>query len=300
MLDVTHVTGAQSPFPPLSDKLSFKVAERKVAWLDKFGAPQVIEPQKALVGLVDDKPLWLANVGENYKVVHNTELFPYIEQHMTRVIDAQYLRNVTVREHTAYGGRDCYREYLFNDLKCDIGKGGDISFRLLVGNSYGAKAVTLMAGAEDGFCANGMIFGHAEKQARKHTSGVTMHGLASWVEGAVKQFAAYGTKLSQYNMTPVTPAKEGMLFDYLRDKGLLSDRMANRMREEMRNEARDRLGDTPIGQRVPNLWHLNSALTRWATHDAVRDTGNDHAANTRIQRTEHVARVMAAAEKVLA
>lgn len=288
MLDnVTHVSA--NPFPE-SSKLYFPVVERQNAWIDKHGNAHAIDKQKSLVRHTDNGPMWLANVGENYKVVHNSELFPYMEDVMRQCIDPKYLTDVTVNDQMAHYGRDCYREYIFNNLKCDLDR-GDVAFRMILGNSYGSKAVTLLYGAIDFWCSNGMIIGQSEKQTRKHTSGVSITGFEQWVYDAFSQFVSYGQKLRHYDDTMIDLTNEDGLFVYLQQKNLLSGQMARRMQADMHTERNKRSGRDVR----PSLWDLYCALTSWASHDAVRDTGNDHEVNTRIQRTRHAERVITAA-----
>lgn len=290
MLDDTTMSH-HNPFPQDS-KLYFRVVERTNAWIDRHGKAHNITKQKSLVRETDTGPQWLANVGENYKTIENRELFPHVERHLLDVLDPMYTQNVNTIEHMSYGGRDCYREYQFPDLKCDVGGRGDVAFRLIVGNSYGAKSVTLLSGAIDFFCTNGMIIGSHEKQARRHTSGLEVTGLDNWINNSVSQFVAHGKRIERYNDTMIDLTKEDGLFEYLRDKGLLSERHARAAQARMHTERNQRSGRDV----QPSLWDLYSAMTHWASHDDIRDTGNDHEANTRIQRTQHAERVIRAAD----
>lgn len=290
MLDYGN-TCYSNPFPQES-KLYFRVVERPIGWLNQRSNEYTqIEKQKALIRAYAGGGTWLATVGENYKLVENCELFPHVEEHMTRVIKREYLEGVKTRESMSYLGRDCYREYIFPNLK--MPNDPDISFKLTISNSYGAKAVTCMYGAEDAFCSNGMIFGTAEKNARKHTSGLSLYGVEEWINGAVRQFTIHGKRIERYTATRIDLTREDGLFDYLVKKNLLSARRARETQHAMHREVDKRAPK----QARPTLWHLYSALTDWATHSEVRDTGNDHEANTRIQRTQHAERVIVAADK---
>ena len=287
MLDFTDGNMSYpNPFPQDSE-LYFRVVERPIGWFNERTKEHVrITKQKALVRAAAGGGMWLANVGENYKLIENRDLFPHVEQHITHVIKPEHVAGVTVRDSMSYGGRDCYREYLFKNLT--IPNKPDVAFKLMVGNSYGAKAVQCMYGAEDGFCSNGMIFGTAEKHARKHTSGLTLSGVEDWINGAVRQFTIQGQRIERYDATYIDLAREDGLFDYLVSKNLLSAQRATQAQWAMHQERNKRQGrDTR-----PTLWHLYSALTDWASHSDVRKTDNDHTANTRIQRTMHAERVI--------
>ena len=291
MLDFNNGDKCHSPFPQES-KLYFRVAERELGWKNERTSEYTgITKQKALVRAYAGGGQWLANVGENYQLVENKDLFPYVEQHFIDNVQPELLHGVTVVEHESYNGRDCYREYRFPNIKCPSHK--DVAYRAIVGNSYGGKAVSLLSGAIDFFCTNGMITGASEKQARKHTSGFTLAGVDQWISDSLSQFADHAKRIERYDNMHIDLTKEDALFEYLVDKKLLSDQRARQARSAMHQERNARAGrDTR-----PTLWHLYSALTDWASHADVRDTGNDHAANTRIQRTMHAERVINAVDK---
>lgn len=298
MLDNTTVTRVNGPiFPPLSDKINFPVIERQIGWHSgKTGNWYGTSGHKMLLRVRGEHvPTKLAIVGDSYKVVHNSDLFPYIEDAMQHRMDAHVLAGVQVSEQASHGGRDCYREYTFPNMKCDLHGAGDVAFRLIVGNSYGAKAVTLLCGAIDFWCSNGMVFGAHEKVARKHTSGITLHGLDKWIDEAQRQFVSESKRLQKLNAMPIGTKAMDDLKKLLTDKSLLSARHAEQIMEATLREAQNR----PGGGGKPNAWHMYSALTDWATHSNVRDTGNDHEANTRIDRSKHVTRVMQSVERFL-
>lgn len=298
MLDnVTRVTN-EPLFPPLGAALDFAVAERPIGWYSvKQAKWYKTTGHKMLLRVGADKePQKLAIVGDTYKVVHNRDLFPYIEHHMAQRLDADMLVGVTVREMVSYGGRDCYREYIFPNMKCDMRGEGDVAFRLIIGNSYGSKAVTLLAGAIDFWCSNGMIIGSHEKTVRKHTSGISLHGIDTWIDGALRQYVSHTKKLKQWRNTPMGFESFEQIKELLTAKSLLSARQADDLYGEVSRETRERTGVDAMTQ-GRTMWHLYSALTRWATHSEVRNTGNDHEANTRIERGLHVTRVMDVIEK---
>lgn len=283
-------------FPPLSDALSFPVIERSIGW--HSGKTDQWYPTEGHKMLLRTRgvhvPTKLAIVGDNYKVVNNSELFPYIEKGMASVMTPDQMHGVTVRDKSAYNGRDCYREYIFSNMKCDL-KGGDVAFRLIVGNSYGAKAVTLMCGAIDFWCSNGMVFGVHEKTARKHTSGLTLNGLDQWIRQAQATFVSNSARLQKMTQMPIGTTAFKQIEELLSDEALLSARHAAQIMESTRKEAQNR----DVSVLNANAWHLYSALTDWASHGDVRDTGNDHEVNTRYERSRHVERVMHAVEKHL-
>jgi hypothetical protein len=278
---------------PADSVMYFPVKERKNAWIDRFGTAHEVEKVKSIVRLEGNEPVWLANVGIDYQLVENKVLYPHIEEHLMQIMKPEHLVDVIVKDNMSFGGRDCYREYIFTNLKCDIGGDNDISFRLIVGNSYGSKAVSLMYGAIDWWCSNGMIVGQSEKKARKHTSGLTLDGLDSWVLDGVAQFTSHGAKMWDWNHTRLPLYMHEELFTRLTESGHMTVSFAKEIHLATIDEANDRITN---GSYI-NLFHLYSALTRWSTHGAVRETANDHEANTRIARSLRVNTIMDAATK---
>jgi hypothetical protein len=286
MLDIT-TDNTRYPFPPLSDKLNFRVGERRCGWYnERTGTWEPNNDKKVIVREIAGGGRPLATVGCNYKRLDNSELFPGIEQYIIDTIDDKYLTRVTVKEHVAHGGRDCWREYIFHDLTCP--NHDQVAFRLIVGNSYGGMSVKMMAGSIDFFCTNGTVLGSFDRHARRHTSGLSVTGLTQWVQGALDEFVAYGARIEKYDNMPIDLTKEDGLFEHLVKKGVISAQRARVIQPAMHKERNTRAGrDTR-----PNMWHLYSALTDWATHAEVRDTGNDHKANTVFHRQQSVERVI--------
>jgi hypothetical protein len=278
----------------LDDQIYFPIVERDNAWIDRHGAVHRIAGHKSLIAYIGGKSHWLANVGKDYKVITNRELFTYVTDNVTRVMAPDQLQGMQITHKIAYGGRDCYQEMVFPNMRCDL-RGGDVAFKLIIGNSYGAKAVTLICGAVDFWCSNGMIFGSHEKTARKHTSGITLVGLEKWIKQAQAQFVSQGTRLEKLESMNVHASVLDRIKDMITDQSLLSARHAEQIMESTRVEADKRTGS----RKDTNLWHMYSALTNWASHGSVRDTGNDHEASTRIERSRHVERVMHAVEGFL-
>lgn len=291
--NVTKIAPAPSPFPEGS-KLYFPVVQKRLFYRhDNTRKP--VATHKLLARKTDDSVTPLSIVGIAYKVIRNDELFPHVEQRMRERLDPHLLRGVQVSEQMSYHGRDCYREYVFPNLRCNVQGSGDVAFRLIIGNSYGAKSVSLIAGAIDFFCTNGMIIGTHERTARKHTSGLTVQGLDAWIGDSVTYFTQHTERMQSWAGIPISHTQVDGLFEHLSSRNLLSTRHAAAMAEAMDAE-RLRRRRSPADPAHMTMWHLYSALTAWASHGIVRDTGNDHVANTRIERGHHVNRIMSAAQ----
>lgn len=288
--NVSDITKRVSPFPQAST-LYFPVIERPDGWQDKHGNWHKDDSVKKLIRVTDRKAHVLATVGKGYRVVLNRDLHEHIEQRMLTNFEPRMLRDVEVRDDMAYSGRDCFRHYTFPSIRCDVEGGGSVAFKIIVGNGYGSKSVQLICGAIDFFCTNGMIVGVHEKAVRKHTSGMSLTGLDEWLTGSITQFTRHTDRLQAWSRTAIPSAREDDLFKHLVDRNLVSERHASLLNAAMHYERSRRVGMSG----TPTLWHLYSALTVWATHEGVRETGNDHAAVTRIERGRHAERVIGAA-----
>ena len=256
----TRVPEEQDPFAEHNAKPSiimFPVGQRKIGWVNREGGYEPINTHKALVRVTDDGTAAkvLGIVGDGYKLVHNKELFARVEDTLCKMIPVPSLHGVQINDKLSGWGRLCYREYIFPNLKCDIGGAikSPISFRMIVQNGYGGSALRIHAGAIEHFCTNGMISGEFESTYRKHTSGLEMSGIARTIERALKAFVDSQTKWRRWAETPVKHAAAMELFKELAN----SDRLCENLSQQYMRET-----DT----RGNNLWSVYSALTYYASH----------------------------------
>ena len=256
----TRVPEEQDPFAEHNSKPSvimFPVGQRRIGWVNRDGGYEPINTHKALVRVTDDGTAAkvLGVVGDGYKLVHNKELFARVEDTLCKMIPVPSLHGVKISDKLSGWGRLCYREYVFPNLKCDIGGAikSPIAFRMIVQNGYGGSALRIHAGAIEFFCTNGMISGEFESTYRKHTSGLEMSGIARTIERALKAFVDSQTKWRRWAETPVKHAAAMELFKELAN----SDRLCENLSQQYMRET-----DT----RGNNLWSVYSALTYYASH----------------------------------
>lgn len=269
------------PFPNLTNwKCAFPVVERSASWTDKYENPHKVEKQKALVGLRNGAAHFLAYVGHKYHLLTNIEVFHYIFNKLAEILSPEQLELVEVKEHIDYGGRDTYIEIRFPNIRCDISGRGDVAFRMIFGNSYGGKSVTCVSGAIDFFCTNGMITGAFETRARRHTSGFTLAGIDGWIIDSINEFTSFNDRLKVYANTHITMGGTNALCEHLASNGYISKTFAKELPERIFAESTARGGNNIM----PTVWDVYSAMTTFATHDKIRDTGNDHEFSTRMKR----------------
>lgn len=271
---------------PQESILYFPIVIRTMYWRHRSGQMVAVDDHKIILRRDEhtSKPVQLSIVGRGYKIVHNRELFPAIEAKLAELIEPRYLRSVQTHDEMSYGGRNCYRHYRFPDMRVQFGT-SDIAFRIIIGNSYGEKGVELIGGAIDAFCTNGMLIGRAERRVRKHTKGIEVVHLTKWIETIVRQFWLTAHEWERWSQEVIDRDMVSRLMGVLVNRNQMSERLAAWIIDEFYK--------TSVPVHGSTLWALYSTLTAWATHlPHTRDTGNDHAATTRIDRDIRVAQMM--------
>lgn len=258
-----------TPIRPLPDRspfdryntpnspILFPVGERPVGWRMRTGEYQNTPNHKAIIRLshTGDSAVLLNVVGSTYKVVHNRELLTNMEDTITSLLPADQLEGVQVKDRAAHYGRVCFREYVFPNIRCRIGGStrSDIAFRMIVQNGYGGSALRIHAGAIEFYCTNGMISGEYSSVYRRHTSGVTLHGIPNVVTKALLQFSNDAERWKVWAHKPVQHEAAMNLFRSL----------------AVSNKAKDNLMDQYMREqdhRGNSLWSVYSALTYYASH----------------------------------
>jgi hypothetical protein len=293
-----------SPIPPEHDpfaehnakpsSIMFPVGERRVGWQTRAGGYQRINTHKAIIRVPDVDDTMTLNeesvhvlgvVGTGYQLIHNKELFGRVEQTMRKVMPAHTLDGVQIKDRVSGYGRMCYREYIFPNIKCNLGRDAksDIAFRTIVQNGYGGSALRIHSGAIDFFCTNGIISGEHQSTYNKHTSGLVITGVDRIIERALETFANNQTKWAKWTQTPVKHAAAMDLFKEL----AASDKLCENLGMQYLREQEER---------GPNLWSVYSAMTYYASHAEgefkLRATteAQDSVAATMLKRELNVAR----------
>ena len=255
-------------------------------------APALFEPIKG-AGVVDglgyqnfrtDTEQALGAVQERYKIVQNHELFDSLASALDGAAPARALEGAKIKPSTSYGGRQAFADIAFPQLTEDLiqarGNATALTFRLLLWNSFdGSSPVRLAAGAIDGFCTNGMIFGSYDLFGRRHTKGFSQKDLSDFVGNS---FVLFQEKITELRRETFKPIELTQAEDFLKKN--FSERRAAQLLERFAVESQER------GQTV---WALRSALTFYASHNssqfAVRNTGQDSAAAVLYGRENEIA-----------
>ena len=258
-LDTTG-TPDEDPFAKYNTPNSvimFPVAERHVGWETRQGSYDRIRSHKAIIRVAPGggSAHVLSVVGSGYKLVHNKDLYSHVETTLCKQMQHHELAGVMVKDRVSGWGRVCFREYVFPNIKCQLGGGtrSDIAFRMIVQNGYGGSALRIHAGAIEFYCTNGMIRGEYQSAYRKHTSGLMVSGIGNAVSGALSVFADSQNLWRRWAATPVPHQAAMDLFRELANSERLRENLSTQYLRE--REAR---GD--------NLWAVYSALTYYASH----------------------------------
>lgn len=278
------------PFNPSKTELgtlNFSVSKIPMSFtLRKRGqkVPNHVPDHEVLVR--DDTGEVLTVVGKNYGIVQNKELFSDIDRQIASIFSKGKLRGATVRNDLAYSGGICMREYVFPAVKYSkklADKKANLCFRLVVVNGHGGTALKVIAGAFDGYCLNGTIFGEAQASfLRRHSKGARVADITSQISAAVKLFPKMCKLYDLWASTGVTDRAVKSLLDSTE----FSERIREKLFARWMRESEDR-GAT--------VWAFYSALTYYARDDkkefAIRETKRDHKVATLLNRERSVAKV---------
>jgi hypothetical protein len=226
----------------------------------------------------------LGMVKERYQVVQNADLFESLAHALEGAAPARALEGAKIKPKTSYQGAQAFADISFPRLTEDLiqarGNATALTFRLLLWNSFdGSSPVRLAAGAIDGFCSNGMIFGSYDLFGKRHTKGFSQVDLENFVGNS---FLLFQEKITELRRETFAPIELEQAEEFL--KKSFSERRAAQLLERFAVEAQER-GAT--------VWALRSALTFYASHNssqfAVRNTGQDSSAAVLYGRENEIA-----------
>jgi len=274
------------PFNPLKTELGdldFSVSKVPMSFNMPKGGREVPD-HDALVR--DDTGEVMTVVGKNYGIVQNRELFSDIDRQIASIFSKSKLRGATVRNCLAYKGGICMREYAFPAVKYSkklADTKTNLYFRLVVVNGHGGTALKVIAGAFDGYCINGTIFGEAQASfLRRHSKGARVADITSQISAAVKLFPKMCKLYDSWAATGVKDRAVKSLLDSTEFSEQIQEKLFARWKKES-------------NIRGATVWALYSALTYYARDDenefAIRNTKSDHKVATLLNRERRVAKV---------
>lgn len=265
--------------------LDFVAYERPLWYEGATGTRYSNTGHKALVRMKDGTPTTLNVVRETYKVVQNRELFDAIHSGLLAALEPRDLIGAQIKDKIAYDGTQCFREYIFPNVRVESPERDNIMFRVIVQNGFGTGAIKLFSGAIDAFCWNGMVIGEYTRTYAKHTKGVQISKFDEAVRGSIHMFWKQRDLYKELAGKKVLDPK--LVEDFFTHN--FGDRLGARLYHQYQIEATKR-GYT--------LWAVYSAMTHYASHAddnfPTRNTGNDHLAATMMKRENDVRNAVAA------
>lgn len=273
----------------LSSPLAFKAYERPLWYEGRHGDKFDNTGHKALVRMVHDAPVCLNVVRNTYKVVQNEELFNLIHSELTSAVTPSELASCQINDKISYNGAKCFREYIFPDIAVVSPEKDKIAFRIVIENGFGTGAIKLHAGAIDFFCTNGIILGEYTSAYAKHTSGLTLDRFHRAVKDAIRMFWTESERWQ--NLKNLKLKDDDTIKLWLKDE--FGERLASKLFHQFEIERRARGGS--------HMWALFSVFTQWSSHEHIqpmRNTANDHAASTMMQRETRVRRLFSNEETI--
>ncbi|WKV16940.1 hypothetical protein [Microcystis phage MJing1] len=271
--------------------ISFPVAERAIFAQGRSEGGIPADDFKAIVREWNGGPVVLGVVGKKYGVLPTGRAVDSVLDTLEQALPTKAFEGGMRRNLIAYKGAMTACEIVLPALRGDIeaptGHKTTVGYRVILRNTYdGSGSVRLMTGMVDFFCTNGAVSGDFEAASYRHSSGLNVARLLPQVQKSLDRFARDVQRLKVW-------AKAGLeradVEAALKDVGV-SERKQQRLLQMFDGEAEVR-GRT--------MWALMSALTADATHGAVRDTGNDHAAATVLDRQQEAARITERLAQVL-
>ena len=237
---------------------------------------------KHIVRMWKNRPLSIGLVGKNYKLLKNRELGEGIEDTFMETLTPEELKNVDRRDRISYMGGTCIRDYIFPNIRADIGsERSDIAFRAIVINGYdGSSSFKFYHGAIDFFCANGMVTGSYDMIVKRHTSGLSVPRLTDRLRQSIDIFYKQSEQWKRWVGKEICDEDAEECYKAMPN---ISERRVQQLMRQFRIEC---------GSHGRTIWALYSAATFYASSDhgefSIRETNSDHKASTLMNREQQV------------
>jgi hypothetical protein len=274
-------------FSPESE-LYFDVWERPAYFMGRNGIGPAStnyyeDPtHKHIVRMWKDEPVSIGLVGKNYKLLKNRELGEGIEDTFMEVLTPKELKDVTRRDRISYMGGTSIRDYIFPNIRADIGsERSDIAFRAIVINGYdGSSSFKFYHGAIDFFCVNGMVTGSYDMIVKRHTSRLSVPRLTDRLRQSIDIFYKQSEQWAHWVGKEICDEDAEQCYQAMPN---ISDRRVQQLMRQFRIE---------VESHGRTVWALYSAATYYASTDnddfSIRETNSDHKASTLMNREQQV------------
>ena len=229
---------------------------------------------------------YLGVVGDSFRCASHADFFMGVHDTMTEQLGADSCDNMNIKWRTARNNAWAMMDMTLPEITAPVVSDAHrttIAPRIIALHGIdGSCSNMVFFGAIDFFCTNGLILGDWDKVRRKNTSGFDMSLFIKELNESVTMFYTSADKFQHW-------AEIGLGGVNVRDllKSIIkTDSKADKMFNLYNKEAY---------QRGKNVWALYSAFTNYSSHNndngfALRNTGNDTAAQTMWLREQEVSK----------
>jgi tRNA U55 pseudouridine synthase TruB len=255
--------------------------------------PVSLNPLQSLLtsGTVDANAKWnaitndatgeiLAIHKDKYRLQKNEDVFREFNRALAE--SPLDLRGLIVEDELAYQGGRAIRTYRMPAHRVDIGEADPVDLMLKIQNSYdGSRRFGMNFGAFRVLCSNGLVIGNNMCEIKaKHTSGLNVNEITRSLSDAIEVFQQSAGQWSQWQETP---CPDGVPLSVVNAIPGISDSLKERILGYYQTESQTK------GQ---NLWVLYNSLTRWSTHETVKETAQDNVSAIVLAREEKVRKAL--------
>jgi hypothetical protein len=192
-------------------------------------------------------------VTERYRIFQNREIFNCVEQILGEVFGSSGHVTCSIVDQLAWHGGASIRQYIITNSLIQVGK-SRLYFRVIIKNAFDTStSFVALAGAIDGFCSNGRIFGEFVQVRQRHVKALNMEGFAEWLKGAYEQYGREIATIEQMQLNLVT-------HDQARELLLKLSPDNKKFAENIGAVLLDN-----IGYHGSNLWAVVSTATWWSS-----------------------------------
>lgn len=257
---------------------------------DHINFPVVFEPtkyDKSKYVINGDTGDYLGIVGNGFNCASHGDFFTQAHNTISEHLGEEFCNNMNIHYRTARNNAwvmmDMTMPNVLRKIVTDK-HSTTIAPRLIALHGIdGSCSNMVFFGAIDFFCTNGMVTGDYDKIKRKNTSNFSLDKFIQELQSSVTDFYATADKFQRWANTSLLTVDVKSLLDSI-------------VKSERKSEKMFSLYNQEVSRRGNNVWALYSAFTNYASYAderngfALRNTGNDTAAQSMWAREQEVAK----------
>ena len=225
----------------------FPITERPLYFPSKSGEYLPTKHKAVVRADTDGKPSILAVVKDSYKVIKHKEVYD-------AVMDVVGVHDVDVSTYFDRLGQSAYIDVQFKRIVARLGT-SDHLFRAIFRNGYGDTAFSMIAGAINMFCTNGMILGQYERAWKRHVASLDIAVAKDWLKTGMSAFTKDVDWMEHLRSIVADPHRTAKRFRALSE----SDGHASKMADKLPHY---------VNEYGANEFAVYNTLTDYGTHYA--------------------------------